>query len=76
MITKVKFKSIEELMAAQDLATRLNVEVGIHSADGTIIDIKTFLGAVGQVIMHGAVSIVSESEEYHKQLGKIIAAWE
>jgi hypothetical protein len=43
MITKVKFKSIEELLEAQDLATKLNVDVGIHSDDGTIIDIKTFL---------------------------------
>lgn len=76
MITKVKFKSLEELIQAQELATELNADVGIHSSDGTFIDIKTFLGALGQVMMNGTVSVVSEDEEYHKQLAKIVKEWE
>jgi hypothetical protein len=30
MITNVKFKSLEELIQAQELATELNADVGIH----------------------------------------------
>lgn len=72
MITKVTFKSIDELKLAQKLCVDMGVEVGVHNENGDIIDIKTFLGAASIALTGKPVNIVSESGEYHRKLLKFL----
>ena len=71
MITMKRFHNIEELQKLQALATRSRQDVGLHSADGSVIvDAKSFIGLFA-LDFTKPVLVVSENAEFHKQIARI-----
>ena len=71
MITKKRFRNIEELQRLQAVANHCRAEVGIHSEDGSVIvDAKSFIGLFA-LDFTKPVLVVSESMEFHKAIAKI-----
>lgn len=72
MILMKKFNNIKEIQILQELACKMDVDVGIHSLDGsTIIDAKTFIGLFS-INFDEPVNIVCEDENFIKKVNKLI----
>lgn len=72
MIVTKKFNTVKEVQKLQELACKMDVDVGIHSLDGSIIiDAKTFIGLFS-INFDEPVNIVCEDENFIKKLNKLI----
>lgn len=71
MITMKRFHNIEELQKLQALATRARQDVGLHSADGSVIvDAKSFIGLFA-LDFTKPVLVVSEDTDFHQKIMRI-----
>lgn len=72
MILTKKINSIKEIQMLQELACKMDVDVGIHSLNGdSVIDAKTFIGLFS-INFDEPVHIVCENENFIKEIDKII----
>lgn len=68
MVSKKKFNYINELQEIQRLAVESPCDVGLHSIDGNmIIDAKSYIGMYA-LDFKQPILVVSEDEEFHKQI--------
>ena len=71
MITVKKFNSIADVQKLQRMACECPDPVFIHSMDNTImVDAKSFINLY-TLDFSQSVQIVSENEEFHKELAKL-----
>ena len=71
MVTKKRFRNIEELQKVQALATRVDEPVGIHNEDSTVIvDAKSFIGLFALDFTQ-PVLVVSEDMNFHRRIARI-----
>ena len=71
MVSKKKFNYINELQDIQRLAVECTCDVGLHSEDGSmIIDAKSYIGMYALDFTQ-PILVVSEDEDFHKQIRDI-----
>ena len=71
MVTKKRFRDIEQLQKIQFLASCCKEDVGFHSEDGRIIvDAKSFIG-IYALDFTKPVLVVSENMAFHKKIARI-----
>ncbi len=71
MITVVKFNSIADIQALQELACESKEDVYLHSMDNKImVDAKSFINLF-TLDLTDNVQVVSEDEKVHAQLKKM-----
>lgn len=71
MVSKKKINYINELQDIQRLAVECTCDVGLHSADGSmIIDAKSYIGMYA-LDFNEPILIVSEDENFHKRIRDI-----
>ena len=70
MNTIVKTRCIEDIQFLQELAVKMDEEIGLSSMDGDInVDAKTFIGLFS-LDFNEPIRVVSESEQVHKKVRK------
>ena len=71
MVTKKRFRNIEELQKIQVLANRTAEPVGLHNEDSTVIvDAKSFIGLFALDFTR-PVLVVSEDMNFHRKISHI-----
>lgn len=71
MVSKKKINYINELQEIQRAAVESTYDVGLHSADGTmIIDAKSYIGMYALDFTQ-PILVVSEDEDLHKRIKNI-----
>lgn len=71
MITKKMIRTIDELQDIQRIASKCPVDVAFHNEESTVvIDAKSYIGMYA-LDFHRPILVVSESEEFHKQIENI-----
>ena len=71
MISKKKINYIHELQEIQRLAVGCLSDVGLHSADGSmIIDAKSYIGMYALDFTQ-PILVVSEDENFHEKIKNI-----
>lgn len=71
MITKKIFRTINELQEIQRIATKSNMDVAFHNMDSSVvIDAKSYIGMY-TLNFQEPVLLVSEDEEFHRQIADI-----
>lgn len=70
MNTIVRIRCIEDIQFLQELAVKMDEEIGLSSMEGDInVDVKTFIGLFS-LDFNEPVRVVSESEKVHKKVKK------
>lgn len=71
MITKKKFKTIDELQTVQYMATKCPCDVALHSEDHRImIDAKSYIGMFA-LDFTKPILVVCEDEDFHQRIKDI-----
>ncbi len=71
MITKKLIRTINELQDIQRLASKSSMDVAFHSEDSSVvIDAKSYIGMYA-LDFQKPILIVSENEEFHRQIENI-----
>ena len=70
MNTIVKIRCIEDIQFLQELAVKMDEEIGLSSMEGDInVDAKTFI-RLFSLDFNEPIRVVSESEQVHKKVRK------